>query len=143
MATKLPSNNKRMKAATRALEYRAVGKSWRDIFDLVKQEHPDCWNTAVPDAIYRLDHLDVEDWLPKDPVTPEPVQRYEEARWAWIEADYRPWDNLRDADGQAFRTQHKVRSDSIEFREWYKERTKSKPVFVPPEGSVKDYRDLP
>ncbi len=144
MANKLPSNSKRVKAATRALEYRAAGKSWREIDDMVKQERPECAATAVLDAMYRLDHLDVELWLPRFPVTPEPVQRYQDAYFDWWEEVGRPQSDRFGPEGDAFRKQHGVKPGSPESRAWAAERKKNKLVFVPPDSSmVKDYRDLP
>lgn len=144
MANKLPSNSKRVKAAARAIEYRAAGKSWREIDSMVKQEHPDCAATAVLDAMYRLDHLDDEDWLPKTPVTPEPVRRYQDALIDWRIEIRDPWSNQLEADAVAFRKQTGVRGRTPESRAWYLERRSNEPVFVPPDISmVKDYRDLP
>jgi hypothetical protein len=144
MAKKLPSNSKRVKAAARAIEYRAAGKSWREIDDMVKQEHPDCAATAVLDAMYRLDHLEVEDWLPRFTVIPESVQRYQDAYLDWWDEVGRPYSDRFGSDGDAFRKKHGVRPRSPESRAWAVEWKKNRPFFVPPDPSmVKDYRDLP
>ena len=144
VAPKLPSKSKRVKAATRAIEYRALGKSWREIDSLVAQEHPECAKTAVLDAIYRLDHLDVEDWLPKSTVIPEPVQRYQDALIDWRIEVGRPYSDRFGPEGNAFRKKHGVKAGSPESLAWAVEWKKNEPVFVPPDNTmVKDYRDLP
>ena len=143
MPTKLPSKSKRIVAATRAIEYRAVGKSWAEIDDLVKQEHPECWNTAVLDAIYRLAHLDVQDWLPRSTKIPDLVQRYWDARYDWEDEIGTPYQQDLKKRAAAYRKENGLHDPGPEMREWYKEAKKEAPVFVPPDSSmVKNYRDL-
>lgn len=144
VAPKLPSKSKRVKAATRAIEYRALGKSWREIDSLVAQEHPECATTAVVDAIYRLDHLDVEDWLPKSTVIPEPVQRYANARIDFSYEVLDAWAGQELKDAKAWQAETGHRPYSTESKAWYAEYRKNKPVFVPTDNTmVADYRDLP
>lgn len=144
MATKLPSKSKRLKAAARAIEYRAIGKSWREIDGLVAREHPECATTAVLDAIYRLDHLDVEDWLPSSTVIPEPVQRYANAKNDFHHEVIDAWAAQELADARAWRAETGHRNGTPESRVWYAEYRKKRPVFVPTDNTmVADYRDLP
>lgn len=144
MVTKLPSKSKRLKAAARAIEYRAIGKSWREIDGLVAQEHPECATTAVLDAIYRLDHLDVEDWLPSSTVIPEPVQRYANARSDWLKAVREPWSEQLVKDAKVFSKETGHTRGSPEHRAFYDDARKNGPVFVPTDNTmVADYRDLP
>jgi hypothetical protein len=94
--------------------------------------------------MYRLDHLDVEDWLPRDTQDPEPVKRYQDAWIDWRIEVRDPWDKQLEIDADAFRKQTGVRPRTPESRAWYQERRSKQPVFVPPDSSmVKDYQDLP
>lgn len=61
----IPPRKDRLAGAQRALELKIAGKTWREIDARIAKEMPEAHDTAVLDAMYRLAHIDEEDWLPE------------------------------------------------------------------------------